>query len=70
MAKLYKIEMYILDTNEYYSSLDEIIENAEMGADEANFNCFNVKEKQVEWNDDIDINMGDSTVDVYRKYFE
>jgi hypothetical protein len=34
MAKLYKATMYILDVNECYNNLEEILNEAECGADD------------------------------------
>lgn len=69
MAKLYKVEMYVLDVNEQYQDLDEIIDMAEMKLD-AHFNPFNIQMTEIEWEDDIDINHFGCTVDTYRKYFD
>lgn len=69
MAKLYKIEMYILDINEQYDNVEDIIIDCENNID-VYFNCFNVEEKNIDWHDDIDINYyNNQTVDNYRKYF-
>ena len=68
MAKLYKIEMYVLDVNEDYDKLDSIISRAECRTG-VNFNCFNTQETQFEWNDDIDLNH-DCGIEAFRKYFK
>jgi hypothetical protein len=67
-AKLYKVEMYILDVNGECGSLEEIVVNAERGTD-AFLKPFNVQKVEFPWNDDIDINQRDCTVETYRKYF-
>lgn len=69
MSKLYKVEMYVLDINDMYHNLDEIIDDAERRV-EANFTPFNVQEVEFEWDDDIDLNYVDTSIDTYRKYFE
>lgn len=68
MSKLYKMEMYILDVNEQYSDLDEIICSAENSTD-INLNCFNSKVSEFEWHDELTINKCNCTVEDYRKYF-
>jgi hypothetical protein len=68
-AKIYKMEMYILDINNSYEDIDEIIVESERGAREANFHPFNVEEVEVEWTDDIDLNFSSATEETYRKYF-
>jgi hypothetical protein len=62
--------MYILDVNDTYQGLENIICEAERGADDANFNYFDYAETEIEWHDDIDINFSTATVETYRKYFE
>jgi len=70
MAKLYKVEMYILDINDCYKDLDEIMIETECAIDEASFNSFNVESVELEWEDDIDLNYTNATVGTYRKYFK
>lgn len=69
MAKLYKIEMYILDVNEKFDCLEEIIERAENSTD-IHFNPFNVKVTYFEFEDNIPINFSDANVEDYREYFK
>jgi hypothetical protein len=69
MSKLYKVEMYILDINNVYQSLDNII-NDITNATEINFECFNVEKVEFDWDDDLAINYSDCSIEDYRKYFE
>ncbi|MDF2879573.1 MAG: hypothetical protein K0R54_130 [Clostridiaceae bacterium] len=70
MAKLYKVEMYVLDINENYHSLGGIIEDAENSI-EVDFIPFNVQETEIEWDDDIDLNKRNVLpLEAYRKYFK
>ena len=69
MARLYKIEMYIVDYNDDYSTLEDIISDMELATD-VFLNCFNVEEVNVKWNDDIDLNFANQSVEIYRKYFK
>jgi len=67
MSKLYKVEMYVLDVNDMYNDLDEIIEDAERRS-EFNLKPFNAQSVEFEWDDDIDLNHKDD-IDTYRNYF-
>ena len=69
MAKLYKVEMYILDVNEDYSNLEDAVSDMGLTSD-LNLNCFNVKEVDIEWHDNIDLNFYNCSVENFRKYFE
>jgi len=70
MAKLHKIELYLIDHNDKYSSLDNIVVDIENATD-LDVNCFNTKEVEIEWDDDIDINFSSKcTVENFRKYFK
>lgn len=69
MAKLYKVEMYVLDINEDYHSFDDMMNDVENSI-EASFTPFNVQESDIEWDDDIDLNKVDAPLKVYRDYFE
>ena len=69
MAKLYKMEMYILDINEDHSDLEEIICSIESSVD-VNFITFNEKQVDVEWDDNLKINMYDATEKDFKEYFK
>lgn len=68
MLKLYKVELYVLDVNDGYNSLEEIILDVESGTD-AILKPFNVEKVEIPWDDNIDINQKGCTVEIYRKYF-
>lgn len=70
MAKLYKATIYILDVNECYNGIEEILNDAERGADDANFKIFDYQETEIEWDDDININCCNATKKDYDGYFE
>jgi len=70
MAKLYKVEMYILDANEEYKDFQDIRTNIENNTYDVDINTFNVKEANFEWDDNLKINHLDATVEDYREYFE
>ena len=69
MAKLHKIEMYVLDVNDEYEELDDIINALEYKID-VNFIPFNSKTVKIDFHDDIDINHIDATIDNYENYFK
>ena len=66
---MYKVELYIVDVNNEYSSLDEIL-NQYLDCIDCTCKGFHEQSKEIDWHDDIDINYSDATVDVYRKYFK
>lgn len=69
MATLYKMEMYILDINDHYGDCEHLIDRLESRS-EAYLSPFNIESVDIEWDDDIDINDTEATVETYRKYFE
>lgn len=69
MARLYKVEMYVLDINEDYYSFDDIMNDVENSV-EAGFTPFNIQEVEFEWDDNIDLNKMNAPLEVYRNYFE
>lgn len=69
MAKLYKVEMYILDVNEKYDDLGSIMMDMENSTD-VNFDYFNEQETDIEWDDNVKINNTNCTIEDYRKYFK
>lgn len=69
MAKLYKLELYIIDYNNNYENLEEIIQDIDNSID-CSINHFNAQEVKIDWNDEIDLNYSDCPVDNFRNYFE
>jgi len=69
MASLYKIEMYLIDHNNKYSSLENIVEDIRNTTD-LGVDCFNAEQVNISWHDDIDINFFNCPVDNFRKYFK
>ena len=73
MAKLYKVEMYIIDFNDEIMDVDDLKGMLE----EFGFHNWigikiaNIKEsKEFEWSDDLKINKVDATVEDFEKYFK
>mgnify|MGYP000966762727 CR=1 FL=1 len=69
MARLHKVEMYILDANEEYKNFQDIIDSLEYKTD-LNLNCFNHKETSFKWDDDLKINKLNATIEDYENYFK
>lgn len=70
MAKLYKVEMYILDINETYEDICDICDDATYDMDLVKFEPINTQIRKIEWSDNIDLNKNTCTIETYRKYFE
>lgn len=68
-TKLYYISGYIVDTNNDFLSLDEILSNIENRAD-VSIVLKESKESDLLWHDDIDINMCGCPIESYEAYFE
>jgi len=68
MEKIYKVEMYIVDYNGSYQNFDNLMIDLERNS-EAFLIPHNVKVKEIEWNDNIDLNHK-SDLETCRKYFE
>ena len=72
MAKLYKLELYITDYNDVYENTDDLIGSIQSGwgFDDVLINCFNPKEVNIDWHDEIDLNYDNVEKQVYDKYFK
>lgn len=68
MAQIYKMTMYIVDINEYYSSLESILTNT-FESSEADAYPYDIQERELEWGDDLKINHIDATKEDYEEYF-
>ena len=75
MAQLYKMTLYVCDLQENLS-IDEIktlIKQDALDGISINCHCHFANEqigKQVEWNDDIDLNYTNCPTSAWDKYFE
>ena len=75
MAKLYKIEGYLCDVNEYFEDAEDLKDclNILIDREYYLFNPIDFKiaeSKEIEWHDDIDLNCLDCTEEDCKKYFE
>lgn len=72
MAKIYKIELYVVDYNNVYNDVNDLANciDSGWGLDDVLVNCFDKQEVEVEWTDDIDLNYGNVNKETYNKYFK
>ena len=70
MAKLYKVELYLIDANEQYGSLDDILVNTLDNTDIMYEVNSRKESKSFEWKDDLPINYMNCISDDYEKYFK
>lgn len=72
MAKLYKVELYVTDYAGVYNDVDDLVNCLEngWGLDDVNIDCFNKKEVEIEFTDDIDLNYSPTSRETYEKYFK
>jgi len=69
MAKLHKVELYIIDVNDNYSNLNEIMHDIGNTTDYSLI-PFNSQEVEIDWHDEIDINLSNCPVENFREYFK
>jgi hypothetical protein len=70
MAKLYKVEMYILDINESHKDICELCDNMSIDLDLVYLQPFDQQVRQLDWHDEIDLNKTGCTKATYEKYFK
>lgn len=69
MAKLFKAELYVIDHNDDFESFEDFETYITNYLRYGNIEFFNVKERKIDWHDDIDINH-QCDIETYRKYFK
>ena len=69
MAKLHKIEMYILDIDEHYGSLIDTIDHINDRLENVELHPFNVQTVEIDWHDEHKLNFSDATYDDFRGTF-
>lgn len=75
MAQLYKMELFVCDLNENLSigEIKELIKDVALDSTSVNCICHFANEqigKQIDWNEDIDINSIDCPTEKWEKYFK
>jgi len=68
MATLHKVELYIIDYNDNYKNLEDIINDIDNSID-CSINHFNAQEVKIDWHDEIDLNYTNCPVENFRNYF-
>jgi hypothetical protein len=69
MAKIHKIEMYILDIDEHYGSLNETIEHINDRLECVSLHPFNVQTVDFDWHDEHKLNFSNASYGDYRGMF-
>ncbi|CEQ01663.1 Uncharacterised protein [[Clostridium] sordellii] len=69
MEKLHKIELYIVDYNNQFETVDSFI-NYLADRTDCIYHVGNSETVEFEWDDDLDINNIDATTKDYEKYFK
>lgn len=70
MAKIHKIELFLVDVNDDFADVDEILDY--LGNSRYSLNMHKVKEqsKEFEWSDDVLINSIYCDTEEYNKFFD
>jgi hypothetical protein len=69
MAKLHKIEMFILDINENYGSLANVIADTNDRLESVSLHPFNVQTVDLNWHDEHRLNFLDATYEDFVETF-
>lgn len=70
MAKIHKVEFYIVDANSFYDTEEKLICDIDRGLYEGCIKHFKWKtSKEFEWDDDLDINYKKCSEEDCEKYF-
>lgn len=70
MSKLHKLEMYIVDANGMFNSIDDILNYLYFKTHDLSFTLSKSKTSEFEWNDNLKINKVDCTIQDYEEYFK
>lgn len=70
MAKIHKVELYLLDVNEDFDSLDDALVYMTNRKYAPDVHVINSESKEFEWDDDVIINGYDCSTEQYNNFFE
>ncbi len=70
MAKIHKVEMYLLDINEDFDTLDEALIYMTNRKYAPSAHIISSESKKFEWDDDVIINYCKCTNEQYNQFFE
>ena len=70
MARVHKLEFYLVDVNDYYKTCEDVINEIERKLyDGFILNPEMKTSKEFKWDDDIDLNYSDCSKEDCEKYF-
>jgi len=70
MAKLHKLELYVLDVNDDFNNSQDVLNYIEHQTSRyLNFKSSSQKSVDIKWEDDIDLNFSDCSIESYEAYF-
>lgn len=70
MAKIHKVEMYLLDINEDFETIDDALVYMTTGKYSPLLHLVTSESKEFEWDDDVIINSCKCTNEQYNQFFE
>ena len=70
MAKIHKVELYLLDVNEDFNSVDDIIAYMANMKYAPSIRVVSSESKEFEWDDDVIINRCNCSTEQYNSFFE
>lgn len=70
MAKIHKVELYLLDVNEDFNNVDDVIEYMSNTKYAPGVHVISSESKEFEWDDDVIINRCNCSTEQYNNFFE
>ena len=70
MAKIHKVELYLLDINEDFDDVDDIMVYMTYAKSAPSIHVVRSESKEFEWDDDVVINKWRCSTEQYNKFFE
>lgn len=70
MAKIHKVEMYLLDIHEDFETIDDALVYMTAGKSAPSFHIISSESKNFKWEDDVIINYYKCTNEQYNQFFE
>lgn len=70
MAKIHKVELYLLDVNEDFDNVNDAIEYMANMKYSPSIRVVSSKSKEFEWDDDVIINRCSCSTEQYNNFFE
>ena len=70
MAKIHKVALYLLDVNEDFDNVDDIVEYMANMKCAPSIHVIRSDSKEFEWDDDVIINRRNCSTEQYNSFFE